>query len=227
MRRNFIVIVILVFLLSLGAGVIVWSEKRLSALNADSISLQHKQNEAKKRLNIAENEASINTATWTKYCDTVTGFCFSYPSDWKFEDFTIKYPDYILTHVGVTNPEQTVQIEYHDPLTKDGGTKSEHVVDKATIKVADEALILIGSYPVASGIYKPEYYLTMGEYSTNATPGQLHVGSINPIFNIGGYSSLSLYMRKSPELTSEAQAKAWFESVQGKTVKTIMSSFGQ
>jgi len=94
------------------------------------------------------------------------------------------------------------------------------------LNVNQTKLKIVGSYPVASGTYPPEYYiLNPSDFTDRLVPDKIGLGIINPRFDIENHDSIMLrgqYIGRA--LTTQAQAKAWFESVEGKTVLKILQS---
>jgi len=180
------------------------------------------------RYTAAQSAAIITTNSWKKYCDQFWPFCFSYPDGWKLTDSSFDINGDTRTYVSLTSPDKTLGVDYVNPLIKDGGSLSAHIVKVERITVDNTKLAVLGIIPVSSGTFQPSYVVLDGDQALSATPSNdalLLFGSINPRFTIGQYDAILLSGHPTTKITSYAQAQAWFDSIGGKTVLKIIESY--
>lgn len=226
--RKLIPISIIVLGLAGGIGIYAWQDSRGDLLRARKSTLQKQLDDVQREYDAVIAASEIKTDAWKRYCDPVASFCFKYPEGWTLDDAVNEFtPADKRVSAIVTNPEKTVMIGYKNPLIKDGSAGSAHIVDVSELTVSSQKIKLIGSYPVASDNYSPNYMYVDPDSIAGGVPGNVGYDLANSIFEIGDYSSVSLSGRYigEKELTSKAQADAWFHSIEGKTVKAILRSF--
>lgn len=175
-----------------------------------------------KQLQLAKAASVIKTDNWAQYCDELNGFCFRYPSSWNIDESTDEQFGY--ASATVTDPTGLVSVRYANPLIKDGGPGSAHLVVVDTFMVAGKKLKVIGGYPVASGDFNPMYEVVDVPILPEAAPGKLSAYIINAVFDVGDSKSVALSATANHRLPASEQAKAWFQSTEGKTVLAIVKS---
>jgi len=225
-----IIIVILTMVVSAGAilGVYDWQNKDVKNLEGQQQVLTSKVINLQKHYTSAKDAAEVSMAGWKKFCDQFLPFCFSYPSQWTVLESPLKFPGDDREYATISSPDKTLQINYVNPLIKDGGSGSVHIIKASHITVGDTSLSILGAIPVSSGIYGASYVVFGGDQALSLAPSDKAVllgGSVNPRFTVGKYDSILLTGYSTQKMTSYAQAKAWFDSVDGKTIAKILESF--
>lgn len=228
MRKVLAIIIAIVVAAGATSGVYIWQNKRVDNLNTQQAALRQKVSSLQNQYATAEAAANVSTANWKKYCDQFAPFCFNYPSNWNLTDNPLNLSGDQRDFATITNPGKTIQLDYANPLIKDGGSLSARVVKASSVTIDGTSVALLGIIPVSSVNFQPSYILLGNDQAHNYTPGSdavLVYGSINPRFTIGKYDAISFYGYPTGKMTSYAQAQAWFESVDGKTVAKILESY--
>ena len=221
--RKLHIIAALTFAVIGSTGIYAWQRNVLHGLQRQGSKLQAQSASLQKQFAGLKAASSIDTSSWKRFCDPQINLCFKYPADWTFASSTAAQFGYL--GADVTNPSKTVRISYIEPLTKDSSYNSEHIVSIDDLQIGTTKLKLIGSYPIASGTYHPSFTIASVSASAELKPGTIGFGTVNPRFDVDQYQSISfqgLYVGKA--MTSNAQAEAWFKSVDGKAARAIMAS---
>ncbi len=219
--------VIIIFIAIAGSGfVYMQQDKQYKALMQQKASVGTELQKLRTQYASAQAASKISTDSWKKYCSPKSPVCFSYPAAWTLEGGEVGESGYVSAVV--TDPEKTTTISFADPLIKDGGTQSAHIVSVSDITIASQKIKLVGSYPVASGDYEPSYIaLADAGLAQKLTAGKLGLAIVNGRFDISGqYPNvhLSAFYSGKSVLITKGQADAWFESTDGRTARKIMES---
>jgi hypothetical protein len=209
-------------------GVYFWQNRTLTSLARQHALLKQQVETLQSQYIAAQVAADISTSSWKTYCDQFTPFCFNYPGSWTLTDGSLNLPGDQRDFVSLVNPDKAVHITYANPLVKDGGSLSARIVKADYITVDTVKVAVLGIIPVSSGIYQPGYIMLNNQWAIDNKPGNdavLVSGSINPRFDIGAYHAIQLYGYPTAKMTSFAQAAAWFDSIDGKTVAKILESY--
>ncbi len=228
MRKVLAIIIPIVVAAGATSGVYIWQSKRVDNLNTQQVTLKRKVSNLQNQYAAVAAAANVPTANWKKYCDQFTPFCFNYPGNWNLTDNPLNLSGDQRDFATITNPSKTIQLNYANPLIKDGGSLSARVVKASTVTIDGTSVALLGIIPVSSVNYQPSYMLLSNDQAQSYTPGSdavLVYGSINPRFTIGKYDAISFYGYPTTKITSFAQAQSWFDSVNGKTVAQILESY--
>ncbi len=227
MRRIMLTIFISLVVIAVAvSGVYVWQNHNVKYLKQQNVSLGQKVKDLQGQYNNAETAINISTSTWKKYCDSLSSVCMNYPSQWILTGgLADSYP---MVNATLKNPGKTLQINYTDPMVKDGGGLSVHIVSLNNLTIGNSKITVVGSIPVSSVNFEPTYFVLNESFvPQNATPGKISlIYAINPTFSAGSYPADSISMSGGPttKITSLAQAQAWFNSINGKTMLKIMKS---
>jgi|GEM_PF-3541770 len=230
MKRFFVSVCILV--LGVTAGTILYTSQqhKVDTLNRQEKIEARKLAAAQHAYDNVKAASIIHTDGWKQYCDPLSTLCLKYPPGWQAVGNVTDYGGGDKrSGIVITNPDKTATISYANPLVKDGSFDSAHIVDVSNVEVAGQKLQLIGYYPVSSGVYSPNYfYANSGPEHTlvGGAPGSIGRDLTNSIFEVGKYRDIHLngYYSGAQKITSEAQAKAWFQSINGKTTKAVLTS---
>ena len=208
-----------------GTIVLIWQQGHINTFRNQQTALQRRVNDLQKQYASIQAAGVIDTSSWKQFCDPQVNFCFKYPATWKFEGGQSNEFGYLTA--SITNPEETVRINYIEPLVKDGSSYSTHIVSVNPKDLNETKLEIIGSYPVSSGVYAPGYTILNERLAQYSVAGRVGFGVVNPRFDVGTHDAIALngsYI--GPKMTSSAQAEAWFKSIEGKTVQAILDSYG-
>lgn len=228
MKRILISTFSLIVIAGAGVGTYIWQNQRMATLTRQHTADVQRVNQLQSQYAAATAAAVVHTNTWKQFCDQFTPFCFMYPNQWIPADNSLNLPNDKRESVTVTNPTKTLRIVYINPLIKDGGSLSARIITTNNMTVNNVRLAILGIIPVSSGVYQPSYIVLNTDQALNAKPGNdalLLNGSINPRFTVGQYDAISLIGYPTTKITSMAQAKAWFDSIDGKTVLKIIESY--
>lgn len=230
MRKTLIIpVTIVVIAIALVSGLYVQQNSTANSAKHEQKALQKQVADLQAQYAVAQAAGTIKMDSWKQYCDPFIGFCFKYPGDWTLNEATSDFGGGDKrAGATLTNPGKTVWIMYDSPLNKDGGLGSAHIVEVSDKDVAGSKLKIIGLYPVSSGGYSPGYdILNSGQLTDGLVPGKIGFRVYNARFDVGKHDAIRLSGSYSgtPFATS-GQAKAWFNSIEGKTVKAVLASFG-
>ena len=227
MRKIITVLIAIVIVAGATFGVYEWQNKNTDNLRKQQTTLKQKVSSLQSQYAAAKAAANVSTAGWKKFCDQFAPLCFSYPSQWVVTDSSLKLPGDNREFASVANPGKTIQISYDNPLIKDGGSLSAHIVKASYITINGTKLAILGIIPVSSGVYSPSYITLDTSQALNATPSNkvlLLDGSINPRFTVGQYDAILFTGGPTKKITSYAQAQAWFDSIDGSTTLRVLES---
>jgi hypothetical protein len=227
MRRIIIVLIAIVIVAGGTSGVYEWQIKNTNNLRKQQTALKQKVSSLQSQYAAAKAVANISTSGWKQFCDQFAPLCFSYPSQWVVTDSSLKLPGDNREFASVTNPNKTIQINYDNPLFKDGGSLSVRIIKVSHTTVNGTKLAVLGIIPVSSGVYSPSYIVLDSNQALSVTPSDstlLLNGSINPRFTVGQYHSILFTGSPTRKITSYAQAQAWFDSIDGNTTLKILES---
>jgi hypothetical protein len=227
MKKVVLAICIVILGIAGGATLYISQKHQSDSLLAQKTVLQNQLTVAQAKYDSIKQAGKIKTDSWKQYCDSFAPFCLKYPSDWKLEANPLYFTDDQRMYATITNPGKTVTVSYVNPLVKDGSYGSAHIVNVSEMTVGNQKLKLIGSYPVSSGTYSPHYIVVNQNSLAGGTPGAIGHDQSSSLFGVGKYTDISLsgYYSGSNKITSQAQAEAWFSSIDGKTVQAIFESF--
>jgi hypothetical protein len=229
MRRMIITSTLaVVFIVGSGLGMYIWQNHRIAALVQQRSSLTQQVQSLNSQYTAAQTAANISTSSWKKFCDQFAPLCFSYPSTWTLTASPLVLPGDDREFATLTDPKKTIQVNYDNPLIKDGGSLSARIVKANHMTVSGTKLAVLGIIPVSSGTFQPTYVVLDSDQALSATPGNdalLLFGSINPRFTVGKYDAILLNGYPLTKITSYAQAQAWFDSIDGKTVLKVIESY--
>jgi len=228
MRKTIIIILTLLAASGSSIGTYLWQSQRVGSLQNQHAALERNVSDLQKQYALAMSAAEVSTAGWKKFCDQFLPFCFQYPSEWALTESPLKFTDDNREYASITNPAKTAQISYANPLVKDGGSLSVRIVKVNQITVGNTKVSVIGIIPVSSGVYQPSYIILGGDQALAITPSDKAIilnGSINARFEIGKHDAIFFSGGSTKKITSYDQAKAWFNSIDGKTVAKILESF--
>ncbi len=173
------------------------------------------------KLQAAQKAAKIDTSTWTKFCETGKPICFKYPKDWVAQ----VSQDNGRVGVQVQNSQHGPVVKFIDPLVKDGGPASAHIVSKDVMTVGGKQVVLVGTVPVSSGVYSASYDLESYVNPQSLTVGKIGLMGVPSRFDAGTYTGL--YMSATPDsdvFGSQSEATAWLGSIDGQTARQILLS---
>lgn len=224
MRKTTIIFVVLIVLSLAGGGFAYHFESnRANKVSAQNAVLQNRAQNLQKQYESSKAAANISTASWKQFCDQQVNYCFKYPSDWTFTGGLADKFGYL--DATVVSPDKNVTVSYTEPLVKDGSNYSEHIVSLTDKTLDGTALQIIGSYPVSSGAYFPNYIIVAKDTSLKA--GTIGLSAGNGSADIGSHQAIAFNAGYTgPKMTSAAQAEAWFNSIEGKTAEAILASYG-
>jgi hypothetical protein len=209
-------------------GIFVWRNTAVRNSQNQHSSLQQSVNKLQTELADAKAASNISTANWKEYCDSLSKVCMSYPSDWTLQG---GQPDsYPMINATLTSASKSMKINYIDPMVKDGDAMSMHIVSLNNMTVGSSKVTIVGAIPVSSGSYTPVYYvLDSSDITSSMTPGKVAlIFAANPFFTEGTPPLNSITMTGSPKsFTSYAQAQAWFNSIDGKTMLNVFESLSK
>ncbi len=229
MKKGIFLLIFTIILTCAGSvGTYEWQQAKVNNLQTKHTDLVQQVSRLKQNYASAVASGNISTATWKKYCDQFTPFCFNYPSNWDLADNPLNLSGDQRDFATITNPSKTIQLSYANPLIKDGGSLSARVVKASHVTIDGTSVALLGIIPVSSVTFQPSYMLLGNDQALGYTPGNnalLVYGSINPRFDVGQYQAISFYGYPTTKITSYAQAQAWFDSIDGKTVAKILESY--
>jgi hypothetical protein len=229
MKKGILLIIAVIVLCPAGSvGVYEWQNANISSLQTKHSALVQRVSRLKQQYASTTAAANISTTTWKRYCDQFTPFCFNYPNNWTLTDNPLNLSGDQRDFATITNPSKTIQLSYANPLIKDGGSLSARIVKASHVTIDGTAVALLGIVPVSSVTFQPSYMLLGSDQALGYTPGNnalLVYGSINPRFDVGKYQAISFYGYPTTKITSYAQAQAWFNSIDGKTVAKILESY--
>lgn len=228
MKRNFLLILIsLVLVASAILGIYMWQNNNAKNIEKMNTSLEQKVKDLQNQYASAKAAGNISTSNWKKYCDPLAQDCFSYPAQWVLQG---GQPDsYPMVGATLANPSKTLGISYIDPMVKDGGTSSEHIISLNNIDVDGSQITVIEGIPVSSGTYSANFFvLSTSSVPQSAIPGKVAlIFDGNPIFTVGKADSLSMSGGSETSFKSYAQAQAWFNSIDGKTLLKVFESISE
>ncbi len=169
-----------------------------------------------------ESEAKEETdpyANWKNQCDDKAGLCFKFPSDWKVEEVSD-------TYISVVSPNTTSRVAYQPNYVRDGGIREVTPV-KLVNSTNFTGYSVAGTYSVYLDKPNVVYDLVEGTVEQNGFKvGQATKSLDNPRFDYNGVT-YKVFGTPTADFANEAEAKAWFDSTDGKTVLLIMQSFGK
>jgi prepilin-type N-terminal cleavage/methylation domain-containing protein len=164
-------------------------------------------------------------ADWKSYCDDKAGLCFKYPADWKMEESSD-------TYVSVVSPTETARIAYQSNYERDGGIRNV-----TPIKLVNSSNFagysVAGTYSVYLDKPNVVYDLVEGTVEDNGFKvGQATKSLDNPRFDYNGitYKVFGTPLKNATtgaDFANETEAKAWFDSADGKIVALILQSFAK
>lgn len=158
-------------------------------------------------------------ANWKSQCDDKAGLCFKYPSDWKVEEATD-------TYISVVSPGTTARVAYQPNYERDGGIREVTPV-KLVNSTNFTGYSVAGTYSVYLDKPNVVYDLVKGTVEENGFKvGQATKSLDNPRFDYNG-ATYKVFGTPTADFANETEAKAWFDSADGKTVLLIMQSFGK
>lgn len=228
MRKIIITIIAIIITVGAASGVYVWQHKKVHDLQKQQTVLSQGVSSLQGEYSTAKAAAIISTTGWKQFCDQFSPFCFSYPANWVLHDSPFRMPGDNRDAATVTNPAKTINIDYANPLIKDGGSFSARIVKVNKFSVDGTEVAILGIIPVSSGIYSPMYITLNTDQALSATPSDKTVlvsGSINARFDIGMHDAILFTGGPTTNISSYAQAKAWFDSVDGNTTLKVLESF--
>ncbi len=158
-------------------------------------------------------------ASWKTKCDDKAGLCFKYPSDWKVEEASD-------TYISVVSPGTTARVAYQPNYVRDGGIR-----EVTPVKLANSANFtgysIAGTYSVYLDKPRVTYDLVKGTVEeNNFQVGRATKSLDNPRFDYNGVT-YKVFGMPTADFANEAEAKAWFDTTDGKIVLLIMQSFGE
>jgi type II secretory pathway pseudopilin PulG len=226
--RKVILTAFAIIIVAAAAGGYLFTSQRsqLDTRNQERTKSQQQVADLQKQYAAVKAAGVIKTDTWKQYCDSQANLCFKYPSTWALKTNDLVVTDTLkYMNATVTNPENTVKVEYTEPLVKDGSAGNEHIVKLTDFKIGDTKLKIVGSYPVSSGLYYPQYYVLNESGAKDYAVGKVSLTS-PPRFTVGKYNSIVLRGSPvAPKFTNSAQAEVWFDSIDGKTAQAILASY--
>lgn len=176
---------------------------QLSKLRSQYVSLQ-----------VARN---IVTTDWKTYCNPQTLiYCYAYPNGWALNK----------SNGLITDPSGTVSIYLVTGDVHDGGTATFIPISVDDLSLETRTLKIVGGYYITSVGYHPLYAITEDTNGLQIGQPSLYVSPIAFDLNnrsVPGYSIFSVTYEGS-DLTTQAQANAWFDSISGKTALAIVKS---
>lgn len=155
-------------------------------------------------------------AGWQSYCDTTVKTCIKYPSDWVASPYG-----------GLENPACTEYAALTGSTVKDRGSSTAYIASIDDLKTPMADLKILGTvvdnkpeYSVYNTSYISENNLHVGATQEIAYANYTFTGKTGDASVVGtpcanGYAAIS---------TAE-QAKAWFNTAEGKTVLKVVQSF--
>lgn len=222
MRKFFTAVLMAVIVALAVVGVKQIQQPKLDDLQGQESVLKQQISEAEDKLAAVKAAGEIKTDGWLQYCDPQSTLCFKYPKEWAFVGGTPNQFKYVGAMV--TSPDKSLIVNYINPVVKDSGPGSAHVVKKTDLVVVTAKLVVIGSYPVSFGKYQPNWAIMSGDFFSNVKAGTVAtIAAANPVFDAGKASGVSL-RANGPTFESAAQAEAWFDSVDGKTLQAVLGS---
>lgn len=216
-----VLLVALVIALVCGGGYYVYSrnhKKSAAAINKPN-SNNASQTPSKDNTQAANTELADPYVGWKNFCDTTLKACFKYPSDWT---------PVVGSTNAFENSSQTGYASLTGPTIKDGGSENAYIAKVEDTTPPIDGLKVVGFFSEDS---KPIYQI----HDSSLSFDQLIVGStikfpsINYRFNdkYGNHIGLSVTpnINGYAAITNAEQAKAWFNSDEGKTGLKIAQSF--
>ncbi len=216
-EKGFSVIEILIVIIVIGllgaVGWLVYDRQKTKTDTAQTAQQNTMSNESEPK------KETDPYANWKSQCDDKAGLCFKYPSDWKVEEASD-------TYISVVSPSITARVAYQSNYVRDGGIR-----EVAPVKLVNSTYFkgysVAGTYSVY--LDKPDvvYDLVKGTVEENGFKvGQATKSLDNPRFDYNG-STYKVFGTPTADFANETEAKAWFDSADGKAVLLIMQSFGK
>lgn len=225
-QKGFSVVEILIVIVVVGLlGAVSWLVYDRQNNKTDSSSNQTtQQNQV-----ATEPEAKKETDPyigWKQYCDDKSSLCFKYPTDWKVEQQSYD-AESSSAYASVVSPTETARVVYQTNSTRDGGT-----LDVTPVKLADSSNFagysIAGTFGVYLGKPRVVYDVVKGTVEENGFKvGQAtQLSSASTRFDYNG-NITEVFGTPTDYFANETEAKAWFDSTDGKTVLLILQSFSK
>ncbi len=224
-QRGFSVVEILVIVVVVGLlGAVGWLVyDRQKSKTDSSTNSTNQQNQVAKE---PETKKEVDPyAGWKQYCDDKAGLCFKYPANWKLQESS-------GTYVGIISPDAKARVNYLPNYVRDGGIR-----DVTPVKLVNSSNLtgysIAGTYSVYLDKPNVVYDIVKGTVEKNGYKiGQSTKSLDSPRFDYGGvtYKFFGTPVKdanSSADFANETEAKAWFDSADGKTVLLILQSFGK
>jgi hypothetical protein len=226
--RKGVVSILLVLLLIIGGtiGVYLYTNQhnKVQTLASQTNNLNSQLATLKSKLVSAESATNISTVGWKSYCDPYqSDFCFKYPSNWTLTDGSdsqFKYASATLT-----NPSNTLTMTYDNPYIKDDFPANFIAYSASSLSVSKNNLTLLGGYYVEAVEHTPVYAITNTSISSVKQGANITVLAV-PVFQYNNNSNTAeiTISPTNQNFTTTQLAKAWFDSVNGKTALAVMKS---
>ncbi len=152
---------------------------------------------------------------WQTYCDSTVKACIKYPSDWVASQYG-----------GLENPACTEYASLTGPTSKDRGSSPAYIVSIDDLSTPVSDLKILGTvvdnkpgYSIYNASYISQNNIHVGGTQEIASANYRFTGKTGDAGLVGtpcanGYAAI----------TTSDQAKAWFNSTEGKTVLKVVQS---
>jgi len=165
-------------------------------------------------------------AGWKSYCDTSTGGCFKYPSDWA----DVSTLDAQSVKAFTQNKAGTINLEYSEPVNGKGGLGDFATASLDALTTANSSYKIAGGYYTVGNIpgynlidtgLVQQYGLAIGKTSNISDSNELDfTKNSNKATLVVHYNNTT-----GSSSISTSQANTWFSSADGKTALLIAQSY--
>lgn len=206
-----VIVLVLVLVAIAAISVLVYQRYRTTSKPTGAINSSQAANQQKNKTTPQPDPYK----GWKTYCDSTVKACIKYPSDWVASQYG-----------GLENPACTEYVSLTGPTSKDGGEGSAYIasIDNFSTPLSDLKILgmVINGYPtysVYNATYISENNIQVGTTQTVAYINHRFTGKTGDAGLVGTPCA-----KGSEKITTSNQARAWFDSSEGKAVLKVVQS---
>lgn len=220
-----LVLIIVIVVATVGAGgYFVWNKHKnnsqVKAPNSQSTGTSQKDN------------SNIKTpadpyAGWQTYTDSLYGYSFRYPSDWKLNPALVPAQDGDAGDIQITSPGGSAVISYINANNRDHDYSDLTTVSVDKVDLAKQTLSIVGGYVDYGTGYLPVYNMTD---SSVLASYPVSVGAVSKFPTTAWFtdqkanSLASFIAQPTQQEDTTSAATNWFATPNAKTALKILKS---